>query len=139
MNLDLILRVGTKLTAPFILLFAFYVQFHGDYGPGGGFQGGVIAASMVILIAIVFGLDAAKRVAPKGMVEAMMPLGLLLYIGTGIYSLIMGKNFLDYGALMDGGARAHERGILLVEVGVFITVAGTMVALFYAFVDRARR
>ena len=42
--------IGTKLILPFILLFALYVQFHGDYGPGGGFQAGVIAAGMVILL-----------------------------------------------------------------------------------------
>ena len=139
MNLDLILRVGTKLVAPFILLFAFYVQFHGDYGPGGGFQAGVIAAAMVILVSIMFGMSAAKRIAPKGMVEAMMPLGVMIFIGVGVYSLFMGHNFLDYSALMDGGPKAHERGILLVETGVFITVAGTMVAIFYAVIERARR
>ena len=55
MKLDLILRVATKIILPFILLFALYVQFHGDYGPGGGFQAGVIAAGMVILYAIIFG------------------------------------------------------------------------------------
>ena len=65
MSLDLILRVGTKLILPFILLFALYVQFHGDYGPGGGFQAGVIAASVVILLAITFGLEAAHRIAPN--------------------------------------------------------------------------
>jgi multicomponent Na+:H+ antiporter subunit B len=60
MSLDLILRIGTKLILPFILLFALYVQFHGDYGPGGGFQAGVITAGMVILLSITFGLDAAR-------------------------------------------------------------------------------
>jgi multicomponent Na+:H+ antiporter subunit B len=65
MSLDLILRVGTKLILPFILLFALYVQFHGELGPGGGFQAGVITAGMVILIAITFGIGAAKRIAPQ--------------------------------------------------------------------------
>ena len=42
MNQHLVLRVVTKLMVGFIILFALYVQFHGDYSPGGGFQAGVI-------------------------------------------------------------------------------------------------
>ena len=99
MSLDLILRVGTKLILPFILLFALYVQFHGDYGPGGGFQAGVITAGMVILLAITFGLDAAQRIAPQALVERMIPLGVLIYAGTGVAGLLMGKNYLDYSVL----------------------------------------
>ena len=48
MNEYLILRVVVKVLIPFILLFALYVQAHGDYGPGGGFQAGVIFASAII-------------------------------------------------------------------------------------------
>jgi multicomponent Na+:H+ antiporter subunit B len=138
MSLDLILRVGTKLILPFILLFALYVQFHGDYGPGGGFQAGVITAAMVILLAITFGLKAAQRIAPQSLVERMVPFGLLLFVGTGIGGPIMGKNYLDYSVFSSNSARGHELGILLVEAGVLITVSGTMVALFYAFVERER-
>ncbi len=137
MKLDLILRVGSKLVVPFILLFALYVQFHGDYGPGGGFQAGVIVASVVILVSLIFGINAALRIAPKAMVERMVPLGVLIYAGTGVAGLLVGKNFLDYSAF---GAHAHARelGIFLVETGVLVTVAGTMCALFYAFVERGR-
>jgi len=138
MSQDLILRIGAKLILPFILLFALYVQFHGDYSPGGGFQAGVIAASMVFLVAIVFGLKAAQRIAPKALVEAMVPLGVLLYAGTGIGGLLTGHNYLDYAYLAADPPIARERGILLVEIGVLITVSGTMTALFYAFVERGR-
>ena len=138
MSLDLILRIGTKLILPFILMFALYVQFHGDYGPGGGFQAGVIAAGMVILIAITFGMSAAKRVAPQAVVERMVPLGVLVFAGTGVVGLLLGKNFLDYSVLGHDPVHAREWGILLVELGVLITVSGTMTALFYAFVERGR-
>ena len=59
-----ILKVISKFLVPFIALFAFYVQFHGDFGPGGGFQAGVILASAVILYALIFGLEAAKKAFP---------------------------------------------------------------------------
>jgi multicomponent Na+:H+ antiporter subunit B len=121
-SLDLILRVGTKL----ILLFALYVQFHGDYGPGGGFQAGVIAASVIILLAITFGLEAAHRIAPQALVERMIPLGVLIYAGTGVAGLLMGKSYLDYSVLSHDPVHGHELGIFLVEAGVLITVSGTM-------------
>lgn len=138
MSLDLILRVGTKLVLPFMLLFALYVQFHGDYGPGGGFQAGVIAAAMIILLAITFGLEAAQRIAPQALVERMVPIGVLVYAGTGIAGLMLGKNYLDYSPLVHDPVHGHELGIFLVEAGVLITVSGTMTALFYAFVERGR-
>ena len=138
MSLDLILRIGTKLILPFILLFALYVQFHGEYGPGGGFQAGVIAASVIILLSITFGLDSAHRIAPQSLVERMIPLGVLIYAGTGVAGLLMGKNYLDYSVLSHDSVHGHELGIFLVEAGVLITVAGTMTALFYAFAERGR-
>jgi multicomponent Na+:H+ antiporter subunit B len=138
MSFDLILRAGTKLILPFILLFALYVQFHGEYGPGGGFQAGVIAAAMIVLIAITFGLDAAQRVAPPALVRTMVPLGVLIYAGTGVCGLLAGKNYLDYSVFSRDPAHGQVLGIFLVEAGVLITVSGTMTAMFYAFVERGR-
>lgn len=138
MNTDIVLRLGAKFIAPFILIFALYVQFHGEYGPGGGFPAGVIASAMVVLVAITFGLRVAKLIAPQAVVERMVPLGVLIYAATGIAGLLAGDNFLDYAVLSADPAKARELGILLVELGVFITVAGTMTALFYAFVERGR-
>ena len=138
MRLDLILRIGTKLILPFMLLFALYVQFHGDYGPGGGFQAGVIAAGMIILYALVFGVARAKLIAPQALVEWMVPLGVLLYAGTGVVGMLLGGNYLEYTHLAHESAHGHERGIFWVEMGVLITVSSTMVAIFYAFVERGR-
>jgi multicomponent Na+:H+ antiporter subunit B len=61
--------VISKLVIPFILIFALYVQFHGDFGPGGGFQAGVIFGAGVILYALIFGLEGARRAAPPWFVE----------------------------------------------------------------------
>ena len=138
MKSDVILRIGTKLLLPFVLLFALYVQFHGDYGPGGGFQAGVIAAGMIILYALIFGLKAAKRAAPQALIERMVPLGVLVYAGTGVVGLAMGDNYLNYGKIAHDSVHGHEWGILLVETGVLITVSSTMLAIFYAFAERGR-
>jgi multicomponent Na+:H+ antiporter subunit B len=138
MKLDVILRIGVKLILPFLLLFALYVHFHGDYGPGGGFQAGVMSAAMVILYGLIFGIEAAKRVVPQGLVERMVPLGVLVYVSAGIPALFESRRFLDYGVLAHDAIHGHEYGILLVETGVLITVSSTMTAIFYAFAERGR-
>ena len=139
MRLDVILRVISKLFIPFILIFALYVQFHGHYSPGGGFQAGVIAAAAVVLYAIVFGLDAAKSAVPPRAVEIMVPLGVLIFAGTGVISMILGANFLDYDPLLPKAVDGQYWGIFVVELGVLVTVAGAMVAIFYAFASRGRQ
>ena len=138
MKFDLILRVGVKLMIPFMLLFALYVQFHADYGPGGGFQAGVIVAGAVIVYALIFGIEDAQRVVPRRLVELLVPLGVLIYAGTGVLGMLFGKNFLDYSVLGSNTPIAREWGIFLVELGVLCTVSSTMVALFYSFSERGR-
>ena len=138
MKLDVILRVISKGLLPFMLVFALYVHFHGDYGPGGGFQAGVIVAAAVILYAIMFGLDAAMRAVPVRVVEIMIPLGVLIYAGVGVAGIVLGGNFLEYNVLAHDSVHGQERGVMLIEIGVLVSVSGTMLAIFYAFAGRGR-
>ena len=131
-----VLRVISKLLIPFILLFALYVQFHGDFGPGGGFQAGVIFASAFILYALIFGLENAERVAPPQVVTRFIALGVLLYAGVGLFGIPLGGNYLDYGVLGSTPQAGQHLGILLVELGVGITVAATMIIIFFQFAGR---
>jgi multicomponent Na+:H+ antiporter subunit B len=133
-----ILRVGAKILIPFILIFALYVQFHGDYGPGGGFQAGVIFAAAFVLYALIYGLGNAIKVLPPGVAYVCGALGVALYIGVGFVSMMLGGNFLDYNVLAHDPAHGQHYGIIGVELGVLITVFGVMVALFYAFAGRRR-
>ena len=132
----LVLRVIAKLMIPFMLLFALYVQFHGDFGPGGGFQAGVITAAAVIFYAIIFGLPAARAVVPDRLVETMVAAGVLIYAGVGVAGLLLGGNYLDYFVLDRDPVHGQERGIFWVEAGVFITVSGVMLKIFYMFAAR---
>jgi multicomponent Na+:H+ antiporter subunit B len=135
---DIVLRVVAQLLIPFALLFALYVQLHGDYGPGGGFQAGVIAAAGVVFYGLIFGLAEARRVVPDAVVEAMVALGVLLYTGVGVAGMVLGGNFLDYFVLAGERVAGQHRGILLVEAGVAITVSGVMLKIFYMFAGRGR-
>jgi multicomponent Na+:H+ antiporter subunit B len=123
---------------PFILLFALYVQFHGDYGPGGGFQAGVIFGAAFILYGLVFGLAEAKKVAPPALIEKLVALGILLYAGVGIASMLMGGRFLEYGVLLHDSIHGQHLGIMLIELGVGITVSAVMILIFFSFAGRGR-
>jgi multicomponent Na+:H+ antiporter subunit B len=138
MTNDLILRIVAKLLIPFILLFALYVQFHGDFGPGGGFQAGVILAAAVIFYALIFGLAAARQVVPESLVESMMAIGVLIYAGVGVAGLLLGGHYLDYFVLDHDPVHGQHRGIFWVEVGVAVTVSGVMLKVFYMFADRGK-
>ena len=133
MEHHIVLRVVAKSFIPVILLFALYVQFHGDYGPGGGFQAGVIFGSGIILYALIFGLDTTKKVLPQSIIHHLTGLGVLIYAGVGVLTLVLGGNFLDYDVLGSTPAAGQHIGIMVIELGVGITVAFVMVSLFYSF------
>jgi len=133
MNNHSILRVVSKFMIPFILLFALYVQFHGDFGPGGGFQAGVIFAAAFILYGLIYGIDKAREVLPATATRILLALGVLLYAGTGLFGIFMGGNYLDYNVLASTAVGGQHLGILLVEFGVGTTVAATMVTIFFVF------
>lgn len=127
------LRVVAKLLIPMILIFALYVQFHGDYGPGGGFQAGVIFASAFILYSLIFGIENARSVISFNLLRIVSALGLLLYLGVGISALIFGGNFLDYNVLATNPLSGQHIGIMLIELGVGMTVAAVMMMIFFVF------
>jgi multicomponent Na+:H+ antiporter subunit B len=132
-----ILDLATRLLLPLILLFALYVQFHGDYGPGGGFQAGVIFAAGIILYGLVYGLNNARRLFPDWVLRLGISLGVLSYAGVGVISLLLGGNFLDYGVLDPQDPRHGQHlGMLWVELGVGMTVAMAMISIFFAFASR---
>jgi len=133
MDHHLVLRVVTKVLIGPILLFGLYVQFHGEYGPGGGFQAGIIFAAAFIIYALVFGLDNARRAVPGAAVRVLVACGVLLYGGVGFVSFLFGENYLNYSVLGASQVAGQHLGILLVEFGVGLTVAAVMVSTFYAF------
>ena len=150
----IVLRVVSKGFVPFIILFAFYVQFHGDFGPGGGFQAGVIFAAGLILYGLIFGLDDLKRVAPPWAIEIILAIGVLLFGGTGIAGILLEGHFLEYNVLdshyhlapatgeaavasvNEPNGHGQHLGLLLIEGGVGIAVTSAMTLIYYAFAGR---
>ncbi len=133
-----ILRITTKLLIPAIMLFGLYVQFHGDYGPGGGFQAGVIFASAIIVYALLFGTHKARRAVSPGIVRIGLAAGVLLYAGVGVVGMLLGGNYLDYNVLAHDPKHGQHIGILVIEFGVGLTVAAAMVTIFLTFAGHDR-
>ncbi len=136
MHMNLILRILTKMLLPLILLFALYVQFHGDFGPGGGFQAGVIFSAGFILYAMIFGLNAAHRIISPMILRFLAALGILLYGSVGIVSMLSNGRFLNYSTLLSDSVNGQHIGILLIELGVGITVYSVMSIIFFTFTGR---
>lgn len=136
MKHNLILRVIAKYLFPVIALFALYVQFHGDFGPGGGFQAGVILCVAFIFYAMVFGIATTEKVIPLGILRILASTGVLIFSGTGVVTMLLGGNFLDYDILSLNPIQGQHIGIMLIELGVGITVSSVLLMIFYAFTDR---
>ncbi|MCF4164100.1 DUF4040 domain-containing protein [Zavarzinia compransoris] len=132
---DVILRTVATLFIPMTLFLAPYVQFHGAYSPGGGFQAGAILGGALILYGLVFGIDALNKMVPERILRVIAALGVLLYGGTGVVTMLMGHAFLDYYAF-GAGPSGQAIGLTAIELGVFMTVTCVMTLLFQRFAIR---
>ena len=136
---QVVLKVVVKLLIPLILLYGLYVQFHGDFGAGGGFQAGVIFATGFVLYDLVFGEGQARAVMKPNWLHRLAALGVLIYGGVGVTSMLLGKPFLDYSVLSHDPVHGQHLGVLLVELGVGITVFSVILSIFYALSGRRRQ
>jgi len=134
---SLILRYVARRAVPFIQLYALYVLGHGEDGPGGGFQGGVIFASSFVLLALVYGWGRGRASMPGKLAEILAPTGCLIYAGIGFVAMLVGGAFLQYEAYVGEDADhhakhlAHQFGLTGIELGVMFTVTASMVILYF--------
>lgn len=130
MSESVVLRTIGGMLIPYILVYGIYVQMHGEIGPGGGFQAGVLVAAAFILHSLLFGSTMTMRLLPRWFIDLSMSLGVLLYIGTGVVCLLQGGYFLEYSVLdRTDPASAEALGIMLVEAGVGLTVASVILTI----------
>jgi multicomponent Na+:H+ antiporter subunit B len=138
MDDDIILRTIIKILVPFIFMFGLYVQLHGEQSPGGGFQAGVICAAAFITYGLVHGLGDLLKIIPIGFVRGLSSLGVLIYGGVGVITMLKDTEFLGYSALSDDPLRGQQIGIMIVELGVGLTVFSVMMLIFYMFAERSK-
>jgi multicomponent Na+:H+ antiporter subunit B len=128
------MRVMLRPLVACLQIFALYVVVHGHYGPGGGFQGGVVLGCAFLLPLLVNGgsgpLTLSKRAADR-----MAAAGVLGFASIGALSLLWDRPMLDYAAIPLNGIEGPARralGILGIEIGVTLAVAGVIVSLYYS-------
>lgn len=131
---DIIIKTVCRILIPFIQLFALYVVAHGDFSPGGGFQGGVIFGASLILLSLSFDLRSMLKKISEFWLGILSALGIFIYTGIGVLCMFLGGNFLDYGKLSRilpvGPAHARALGMLGVEIGVGIAVMAVMILIY---------
>jgi multicomponent Na+:H+ antiporter subunit B len=128
-----IILYGARYLSPYIMIFGFYVIFHGHYSPGGGFQGGTLLAASLLLIRIASGTEIADLQFKKYLATPYAAVGVLIYFGTGLLALLCGGYFLDYEQLPIPGLHGPELrywGILIIELGIGLTVMTVLVLIY---------
>ncbi len=132
----IVLTLG-RLLIPLAQLFGLYVLFFGQYGPGGGFVGGVIFGASMILSILIFGPRSSLSHLARKLLHGD-GLGLLIFAGVGGLCLIGGGEFLNYADLEVPGLEIASRrylGILLTQIGVAVDVAVTVISIVFSLSD----
>jgi multisubunit Na+/H+ antiporter MnhB subunit len=131
-----ILRAATRVLMPLLLLFAVFLLLRGHNQPGGGFVGGLVVASSLVLYSIAFGVDAARRallVRPA----TLLGVGLLVALASGLPAIVTGQPFMTaLWTEMPLGPAAVALGTpLLFDAGVFLTVIGVVLTIVFTLAE----
>ena len=128
-----IILLGARLLSPYIMVFGWYVIFHGHYSPGGGFQGGALLAASILLIRVSGGRVVSRMQLQEYLNTPLAITGVFIYFLTGLVAMISGGYFLDYGELPIPGMEPYwlrYTGILIIEVGIGLTVMAILVMIY---------
>ncbi|WP_276257083.1 MnhB domain-containing protein [Halomontanus rarus] len=118
-----------RLVAPFVLTFGIFVTLHGASSPGGGFQGGVIVASVIVMLSFAYGIDLTWEWLDKRVLVGITAGGVALFGGIALGAVLLGGQFLELEVYPVKDAVKY--GIELVEVGIAMIVTGVIVSLFF--------
>ncbi|MBE0700198.1 MAG: MnhB domain-containing protein [Acholeplasmataceae bacterium] len=136
---DTIVKSITRIIVPFIQVYGIFIILHGHVSPGGGFSGGALIGTSLILYTLVFGLKEGKRKFSHRISEIAESGGIMIFIAVGLVGMVLGGRFLMN---MEAGFPLGEPGKLLsagmiplLMIGVGIKVASTMVTLFHTLIE----
>ncbi|MEX0904668.1 MAG: MnhB domain-containing protein [Balneolaceae bacterium] len=128
-----IVLLGARLLSPYIMVFGWYVIFHGHYSPGGGFQGGALLAASVLLIRVAGGRKISRLQIHELLTTPLALIGVVIYFAVGYIAIITGGYFLDYGHLPIPGMEPiwlRYTGILIIEVGIGLAVMAILIMIY---------
>jgi len=124
-----IIMTTVRVIIPFVFTFGLFVMFHGADSSGGGFQGGVIVGTVVLMLGIAFGIETTRDWVGPALPVGLVGLGVLAFLSAGLGSVALGGAFLDYGAYPV--PKSFKYGIEFVELAIGLIVAGIVTGLFF--------
>jgi len=125
-----VIMATVRVVSPFVFTFGLFLMFHGADSSGGGFQGGVVVGTVVLMLGIAFGIEATRDWIGVGLPVVFISAGVLAFLAVGFGSVALGGAFLDYHAY--GIDHAAKYGIELVELAIGLIVSGIIAGLFFA-------
>ncbi|MFW5893073.1 MAG: MnhB domain-containing protein [Bacillota bacterium] len=136
---DVILKTTARLIVPFVQLYGIYIILHGHLTPGGGFAGGALIGTSLILYTLVFGTKRAERKFSHRMSAIAESGGLLLILVIGLVGLFNAGWFLtnlEAGFLKGEAGTLFSAGFIpILMIGIGIKVASTMITLFHTLIE----
>lgn len=130
-----IIRTIAQKVFPFIVLFGFYLISHGHLSPGGGFQGGVVLGTAIILLALSHSIEKTEKKFKSRWLNMLEKLGILTLIFLGFLGIFLGYSFLsNFLPLGNPGQIASGGLMLLFNIAIGIKVAAGVSVIFYALV-----
>lgn len=137
---DQIVRITSRLVAPFIQVYGIYVILHGHLTPGGGFSGGAIFGASLVLIALSFNLEAGVKQISHQTASFLESGSALGFTVTGLIAIALGGNYLANRAagfpLGEAGQLFSSGAIMVITVFIGIKVASTITTLFYNIIEK---
>jgi len=128
-----VILTSVKIIAPFTLTYGLFMTFHGADTPGGSFQGGAIIGVTVLMLAFAFGIEPTREWLKNSLVVGLVTGGVAIFIATGLATIALGGNFLEYDQFTQQFGIAHYWGMEAIEIGgVALIVAGVVMTLFFA-------
>jgi len=132
-----IIMATVRVVTPFVFTFGLFVMFHGADSSGGGFQGGVIVGTVVLMLGIAFGIETTRDWIGPRIPVALVGVGMLAFLLAGFGSVLLGAGFLEYAVYHDIGIpHASKYGIEFVELAIGVIVSGIVTGLFFAIATR---
>jgi len=130
-----VVRIFTRKLFPFMLLYGCYLISHGHLSPGGGFQGGVILGSAIILFGLVEGVSFVQRRFKEELLSAAKNIGMLVFVSLGFGGMILGGSFLsDFIPRGEIGTVPSAGLILYLNLTIGFMVGTGIAVVFYRLV-----
>ncbi len=129
---SIILSTSTRYLMPLLLLFSFFLLLRGHNEPGGGFVGGLVAASAIALYALATSVEQAQRLLRLDL-RTLMGVGLLCAAGAGLLAPLVGEPLLT-GLWYDRPIPVVGKlgTPLLFDIGVYLVVIGVTLKILFA-------